>query len=148
MTSSRNFGTYWLYKKSLTFMAELEAKINSQVFIFVPICCLWASKGLARLGGSPFCVVRGTGSSRLWLVPYGLCTVKPVWSGHSKIEKTKILMTNGSLMKVESVAECSKGSILQYFQPSLSDNWYWNQFVVFLRVAVLHRFYCTDPNMV
>ena len=25
------------------------------------------------------------------------------------------LMTNGSLMKVESIAECSKGSILQYF---------------------------------
>ena len=34
-------------------------------------------------------------------------TVKPVLSGHSKIDKTKILMTNGSLMKVESIAECS-----------------------------------------
>ena len=31
-----------------------------------------------------------------------------------KIDKTKILMTNGSLMMVESIAECSKGSILQY----------------------------------
>ena len=31
-----------------------------------------------------------------------LDTVKPVLSGHSKIDKTKILMTNGSLMKVES----------------------------------------------
>ena len=28
-------------------------------------------------------------------------------NGHSKIDKTKILMTNGSLMKVESIAECS-----------------------------------------
>ena len=27
-------------------------------------------------------------------------TVKPVLSGHSKIDKTKILKTNGSLMKV------------------------------------------------
>ena len=27
-------------------------------------------------------------------------TVKPVIRGHSKIDKTKILMTNGSLMKV------------------------------------------------
>ena len=27
-------------------------------------------------------------------------TVKPVLSGHSKIDKTKILMTNGSLMKL------------------------------------------------
>ena len=26
-------------------------------------------------------------------------------------------------MKVESIAECSKGSILQYFLPALSDNW-------------------------
>ena len=44
-----------------------------------------------------------------------VCTVKPVLSDHSKIEKTKILMTNGSLMKVESIAECSPWSILQYF---------------------------------
>ena len=34
---------------------------------------------------------------------------------HSKIDKTKILMSNGSLMKVESIAECSPRSILQYF---------------------------------
>ena len=35
-----------------------------------------------------------------------LChTVKSVLSGHSKLDKTKILMTNGSLMKVESIAE-------------------------------------------
>ena len=33
--------------------------------------------------------------------------VKPALSGHSKIDKTKILMTNGSLMKVKSIAECS-----------------------------------------
>ena len=33
-----------------------------------------------------------------------LSTVKPVLSGHSKIEKTKILMTTGSLMNVESIA--------------------------------------------
>ena len=33
--------------------------------------------------------------------------VKPVLRGHSIIDKTKILMTNGSLMKVESIAECS-----------------------------------------
>ena len=35
-------------------------------------------------------------------------TVKPVISGHSKIDKTKVLKINGSLMKVESIAECSK----------------------------------------
>ena len=42
-------------------------------------------------------------------------TVKPVLSGHSKLDKIRILMTAGSLMKVESIAECSPWSILQYF---------------------------------
>ena len=42
-------------------------------------------------------------------------TVKTVSNGHSKIDKTEILMTNASLMKVKSIAECSPWSILQYF---------------------------------
>ena len=44
-----------------------------------------------------------------------LNTVQPVLSSHSKIDKTLILMTNGSLVKVESIAECFPWSILQYF---------------------------------
>ena len=54
-------------------------------------------------------------------------TVKPVKNGYSQIYKTKVLTTNGSLMKVEvkSIAECAKGNILHYFWPSLSDNWSW-----------------------
>ena len=32
-----------------------------------------------------------------------------------KIDKTKISKTNGSLMKVKSIAECYSWSILQYF---------------------------------
>ena len=39
-------------------------------------------------------------------------TVKPVLSGHSQIDKTKILKTNGSLMKVESIAECLEHSAI------------------------------------
>ena len=35
-------------------------------------------------------------------------TVKPVLSGHSNIDKTTGLKDNGSLMKVKSIAECSK----------------------------------------
>ena len=34
-------------------------------------------------------------------------TVKPVLSSHSKIDKTKILMTNSNLMKVKNIAKCS-----------------------------------------
>ena len=49
-------------------------------------------------------------------------------------------MTNGSLMKVKSIAECS---ILQYFWPALTNNWSWKkQFSGFLKLAVLRRFYC------
>ena len=46
-------------------------------------------------------------SSRIFDEVAVLDTVKPVLSGHSKIDKTKILMTNGSLMKAKSTAECS-----------------------------------------
>ena len=34
-------------------------------------------------------------------------TEKPVLNCHTKIDKTKILMTNGSLMKVQSIGECN-----------------------------------------
>ena len=36
-------------------------------------------------------------------------------------------MTNGSLIKVKSIAECSPWSILQYFWPGLSDNMSWKR---------------------
>ena len=36
-------------------------------------------------------------------------SVKPVLSDRWKIDNTKILMADGSLLKVKSIAECSKG---------------------------------------
>ena len=65
--------------------------------------------------------------SPIWASTCYFVTVKPVLSCHSKINKTKILMINGSLLKVESIAECSPWSILQYFWPALSDNPSWIQ---------------------
>ena len=68
-------------------------------------------------------------------------------------QKKKILMTNGSLMKVESIAECSPWSILQYLWPTLSDNWSWKPifglwewlfytgFTVHIRVLYPHFFH-------
>ena len=47
-------------------------------------------------------------------------TVKPVFSGHSKRRPKLVFKTDYRLMQVKSIAECSKGSILQYFLPSLS----------------------------
>ena len=52
-------------------------------------------------------------------------TVKRVLSGHSKIDKTKVLKPCGSLMQVKRIAECSLWSILRFFWPTLSDNWSW-----------------------
>ena len=59
---------------------------------------------------------------------------------HSKIDKTKIFMTNGNLMKVESIAECFPWSILQYIWSALSDDLSWKPILVFSRVAILYRF--------
>ena len=42
-------------------------------------------------------------------------TVKPVLSSQSKIDKTKVFKTNGSLMKVKSIAECSLGEFFNTF---------------------------------
>ena len=47
-------------------------------------------------------------------------TVKPVLSGNSQKDQKLGFQTNYRLMQVKSIAECSKGSILQYFRPSLS----------------------------
>ena len=47
-------------------------------------------------------------------------TVKPVLSGHSKRRQKLVFKTDYRLMQVKSIAECSKGSILQYFRPSSS----------------------------
>ena len=41
-------------------------------------------------------------------------------------------MTNGSLMKVKSIAESSPWSILQYFWPALSNNISWKPIFCFL----------------
>ena len=49
---------------------------------------------------------------------------RPDFSGHSKIDKTKVFVLND----VKSIAKCSPWSILQYSWPALSDNDLENQF--------------------
>ena len=44
-------------------------------------------------------------------------SVKPVFKGHSQKDRKFVFKTNYRLMQVKSIAECSKGSILQYFRP-------------------------------
>ena len=47
-------------------------------------------------------------------------TVSHVQNGHPQKDRKLVLKTNYHLMLAKSIAECSKGSILQYFRPSLS----------------------------
>ena len=44
---------------------------------------------------------------------------KSVLSSHSQIEQKWFFKTNYRLMHLKSIAECSKGSILQYFGPCI-----------------------------
>ena len=45
-------------------------------------------------------------------ISYLSITVTPVLSGHSKIDQTKVLRQNVSLMTVESIAECLEHSAI------------------------------------
>ena len=42
-------------------------------------------------------------------------TVTPVLNGHTKLDITKIVMINGSLTKVESIAECPLQALCNTF---------------------------------
>ena len=42
-------------------------------------------------------------------------TVKTVLSGQSNIDNTKVLKTDGSLMQVKSITECSLGAFCNTF---------------------------------
>ena len=44
---------------------------------------------------------------------------KPVLTGHTERRQKLVFKTNYRIMQVKRIAECSKGSILQYFRPSL-----------------------------
>ena len=65
------------------------------------------------------------------LMFYLMTTVKPVLSGHSKIDKAKVLKTNGSFMKVKSIAECSSGAFCNTFDLHLAIIGHENQFLIF-----------------
>ena len=79
-------------------MRELEEE-RYRMFISVYILCVCAKIN------NPFLMYHTE------LVYYSkTCLKRPL-----KIDNTKVVMENGCLMKVESIAECYNGSILQYF---------------------------------
>ena len=58
-------------------------------------------------------------------------TVKSVLSGHFKKGKTKVLKTDGSLMQVESIAECSLVAFCNTFDLHFAILGLEKQFLVF-----------------
>ena len=80
---------------------------------------------------------------------YILRSCAPLYKVHrytsSKIDKTKIVMINGSLIKVGSIAECSLpiGALYSTFDLHEAIVGIENQLFVLLRVAASHRFHCS-----
>ena len=66
-------------------------------------------------------------------------TVKPVLSDHLKIDKTKVSTTDGSLMQVKSIAECSKRAFCNTFNLHLVIIGLENQFLVFFLIGRLRQ---------
>ena len=123
---------------------------NNNHFEFLPfllhLCALYCKTGC--------CVLQSTNNNHtqkytVLFAVHSLNTVKTVLSGHSKIVKTKFLMTNGSIMKVESVAECSHWSILQYFWPAFKDNRCWKPILFFFLSGCLRQGlqHCLPPPL-
>ena len=71
-------------------------------------------------------------------------TVKHVLSGRSKIDKTKILMTNGSLMKVENIAKCAFCNTHNLHYAIIGNE---NQFLVFFFSGRLRQVLLFDNAM-
>ena len=141
LLSNYNISLVWAIRKWISKQALFSGAILRWKFLLIltyvwltPICGLHTTEPVEMfLDFLPICKV----THPLLIFPANKCditlwkhvwgsekqtsTVKPVLSGHSKIEKTKILMTNCSLMKVERIAECSPWSIVQYFWPALSN---------------------------
>ena len=81
--------------------------MKKQIKVYDKMCVKLLSANLT------LCSVRAKGT-------FLIIKVKPVFNRHSKRRPKLVFKTDYRLMQVKSIAECSKGSILQYFQTSLS----------------------------
>ena len=78
-------------------------------------------------------------------------TVKPVFKQQLKTTpKIQLVFnTDYSLMQVKSIAECSNGSILQYFRPSLSYHFPLRPlFCLFLRQVLLYAIIIKSHDLI
>ena len=81
----------------------------------------------------------------IWMIITFKTAVKHVLNVHSQIDKTKILMTNGSLMKVKVLQIAPLGAFCNTYDMHKTIIGLEKQILVFLRVAVLHWFLLYIP---
>ena len=123
-TKRRSFLTYRRISLSLIRNPGIRVILqtipkDSHLIIFY--FCSFCSKRDLNSSSSDDCIMRDKKDCQKILgIKEFSSTVKPVLSGHSKRRPKLIFKTDYRLMQVKSIAECSKGSILQYFRPSLS----------------------------
>ena len=79
---------------------------------------LWSSTCLDL--NSPLLISTKQYFTRTCMTIVSINTVSPVLSGHSQKDQQWVFKTNYRLMQVKSIAECSKGSILQCFRLAFS----------------------------
>ena len=89
----------------------VQVPINLSLQILYSMPCYNTDMDITHPGSNLF-FLPWNFTKELWSFSY---TVKPALSGYSKIDKTNILKTNGSLMKVDSIAECSLGAFCNTF---------------------------------
>ena len=116
---TQDFCTYHIYVQK----PPLNTHANVSI-IYLHTLCIGAVKTMASM---PFCAVRPSlRCSTIRQVPKSCvlaflwCAVKPVYNPRSQKDQKLFFKTNYCFMQVKSIAECSKGSILQYFWPALS----------------------------
>ena len=112
------------------------------LFSYIKLFCisrLWCEN--AKNLPSLHLIVMGASSLCKLLVFYRLYTLISVFSDHSQKDQKWFYKANYRLMQVKSIAECSKGSILQYFRPAFGYLVTLRPFCIFLCGRLIQ--YCT-----
>ena len=130
---------------------ELAGDISTVNALNFPTTVTWLYRLDKRCGADPGSSMFATNWDKDF-ENFRYSTVKPVISNHSKIDKTKVLETNGSLMKVESIAKCSFGAFCNTFDLHLAIIGLENQCFVFflsgrLRQVLLYLKLLAESSM-
>ena len=128
MDRHTNLGTFHINEQRRLRRARVYHTVSPEPSLLAYTLCKW----------------RKARTKSVRYVSMGYCTnSKTGVNGHSQKYQKMVFKTDDRLMQFKSIAECSKGSILQYFRPSLS-------YQLSLRpcLSILHKFYCNYAMLV